>query len=454
MTLSEINHILNCKFQSQLNNNYIALFCLHHYADKFYPHQTQLQQQQITNIKIIKRFSTKINSILYQTNLSNIVIINALQYYYQVINKQHRCQKSGNAPVIKFFYKNIQDNLLVTFLVCLMIANKTFDDSSFTSKTWASLSKFPLKKLNLLEIQILGANVLKFDVFHYSFHQQEFKQWAWFLMNQIEVLQKVLVSSSHISASGAELTHKKQQQALTTSTKHKYNSKRLSIKDLVSKDSSVVSASKPVPCYSIHTTPLLSSNYNNGNTINNSAINNNNINNINTLSSYSVTPNSSNHSTSHHQRVSAFPNNIMMDPVVSSPSYARSSVRQFSNPPATTAIKGNTFQLYTPPLNDNYYHNYPSGYAKAATNFLPSFNSTQDNTNAVAAPAPAPTNYNAYPTPEFDLHNCNLISHPANSNNSLFATNAYNNNNNNNTAFPSLPSHVYLTQNKPYQQQQ
>lgn len=168
----------NHEFAKEADGHFIALFALWAWDPRL-----------AEDVRAVRKVSQKVNGLLYQTNLLNLVVATSLEYFYGVM-------KRGNRP---YFYKKDEDNVLILLVVSFMVANKTIDDLLFVLKTWATIAKYPIKKLNKLERDLLGLANLNFDVFHIYFHTNDLYNWLLFLVNQAHSLRRSYLNAVALS---------------------------------------------------------------------------------------------------------------------------------------------------------------------------------------------------------------------------------------------------------------
>lgn len=105
-------------------------------------------------------FKLFVHKILKATQISCTCILVAL-YYIKRLRFAYPTIHPSNGSEVRLF------------TTALVLANKYLEDSTFTNKTWSSVSGIPVKELNIMEIEFLSA--LDFNI---CISQTQFYQWT------------------------------------------------------------------------------------------------------------------------------------------------------------------------------------------------------------------------------------------------------------------------------------
>ncbi|CAO3700735.1 unnamed protein product [Rhizopus stolonifer] len=105
-------------------------------------------------------FKQFIHRVLKATQISSTCIIVAL-YYVQRLRSAYPNMQASTGSEVRLF------------TTALVLANKYLEDSTFTNKTWSSVSGIPVKELNIMEMEFLSE--LDFNI---CIPQAQFYQWV------------------------------------------------------------------------------------------------------------------------------------------------------------------------------------------------------------------------------------------------------------------------------------
>ncbi|KAK9763696.1 hypothetical protein K7432_009393 [Basidiobolus ranarum] len=121
-----------------------------------------------TLVEVPESFKNYTRHTLKAIQLSNSVSFVALKYVERLRNSQ---------AVLKTSLASKPENILA---VALILAAKSLDDSTYTSKTWSDLLSIPLSELNTMEFEFL-------DAICYNIHVTE-KEYLEWLQNLIRLV--------------------------------------------------------------------------------------------------------------------------------------------------------------------------------------------------------------------------------------------------------------------------
>lgn len=113
------------------------------------------------------RFKRFVACVINQTQMPPVAVSLALLY----ILRLKSLSKTGIVGSANSEYR--------VFSVALILANKFLDDNTYTNKTWADVTKLPLRELSAMEIEFLSGMKYRLgvDPDEWSRWQQELKLW-------------------------------------------------------------------------------------------------------------------------------------------------------------------------------------------------------------------------------------------------------------------------------------
>ncbi|ORX82202.1 hypothetical protein K493DRAFT_190577, partial [Basidiobolus meristosporus CBS 931.73] len=121
-----------------------------------YMWNTQLSSYSSTASTDLKAFCS---ALIFTTEMSSTTILTALQYIHRL---KSYCPSAGGNRTSEYRI----------FTVALILASKFLDDSTYTNKTWAEVTRIPVRELNSMELEFLS--FLDFDLF---VSEKEFIHW-------------------------------------------------------------------------------------------------------------------------------------------------------------------------------------------------------------------------------------------------------------------------------------